>query len=151
MLDLSSILTPIAGELGIGGIGGFFSGWALKKAAKLVAAIIGLSFLGLQYLAYQGIIDATEFEIYAATKVYLCYSLVSSHATEDLPTIFPSVDTYNEGNVISGRFSNVQYLHVGVQDEFYCNSFELTNLYFSRLAVIGYSYIKFLGYRVTLD
>ena len=51
MLDLSSILTPIAGELGIGGIGGFFSGWALKKAAKLVAAIIGLSFLGLQYLA----------------------------------------------------------------------------------------------------
>lgn len=57
MLDLSSILTPIAGELGIGGIGGFFSGWALKKAAKLVAAIIGLSFLGLQYLAYQGIID----------------------------------------------------------------------------------------------
>jgi len=57
MLDLSSILTPIAGELGIGGIGGFFAGWALKKAAKLVAAIIGLSFLGLQYLAYQNVID----------------------------------------------------------------------------------------------
>jgi len=55
MLDLSSILTPIAGELGIGGIGGFFSGWALKKAAKLVAAIIGLSFLG--FLAYQNVID----------------------------------------------------------------------------------------------
>lgn len=57
MLDLSSILTPLAGEMGIGGIGGFFAGWAMKKAAKVVAALIGISFLGLQYLAYRGIIN----------------------------------------------------------------------------------------------
>jgi uncharacterized membrane protein (Fun14 family) len=57
MLSLSNILTPIAGEVGIGGIGGFLAGWALKKAAKMVAIIIGLAFLGLQYLAYQNIIQ----------------------------------------------------------------------------------------------
>ena len=57
MLSLSSILTPLAGEIGIGGIGGFLAGWALKKAAKIVAVIIGLSFLGLQYLAYENIIQ----------------------------------------------------------------------------------------------
>ncbi len=57
MLSLSSILTPLAGEIGIGGIGGFLAGWALKKAAKMVAVIIGLAFLGLQYLAYENIIQ----------------------------------------------------------------------------------------------
>ena len=56
MLELSNLLTPLAGEIGIGGIGGFLAGWALKKAAKMVALIIGLAFLGLQYMAYKGII-----------------------------------------------------------------------------------------------
>ncbi|MDH5200686.1 MAG: hypothetical protein OEW93_07355 [Candidatus Bathyarchaeota archaeon] len=56
MLELSNILTPLAGEIGIGGIGGFLSGWALKKAAKMLAIILGVAFLGLQYLAYKGVI-----------------------------------------------------------------------------------------------
>jgi uncharacterized membrane protein (Fun14 family) len=56
MLELSNILTPLAGEIGIGGVGGFLSGWALKKAAKMVAIILGVAFLGLQYLAYKGVI-----------------------------------------------------------------------------------------------
>ena len=53
---MADIITPLIGELGIGGIGGFLVGWALKKVAKLVAIIIGLGFLGLQYLSYKGII-----------------------------------------------------------------------------------------------
>jgi len=56
MLELSNILTPLAGEIGVGGIGGFLTGWAMKKAAKMVAVIIGMAFLGLQYLAYKNII-----------------------------------------------------------------------------------------------
>lgn len=56
MPTLSNILTPIVGEVGIGGLGGFLSGWALKKAAKMVAVIIGVAFLGLQYLAFKDII-----------------------------------------------------------------------------------------------
>lgn len=50
-------MTPLAGEIGVGGIGGFLSGWALKKAAKMVAVLIGVAFLGLQYLAYRDIIS----------------------------------------------------------------------------------------------
>jgi uncharacterized membrane protein (Fun14 family) len=57
MLSLSNLLTPLVGEIGIGGVGGFLSGYALKKAAKIVALIIGLAFLGLQYLAYENIIQ----------------------------------------------------------------------------------------------
>jgi uncharacterized membrane protein (Fun14 family) len=57
MLELSDIFTPLAGELGIGGVGGYLTGWALKKVAKLIAIICGLGFLSLQYLAYKGIIS----------------------------------------------------------------------------------------------
>ncbi len=49
-------MTPLAGEIGLGGVGGFLSGWALKKAAKMMAIVLGVAFLGLQYLAYKGVI-----------------------------------------------------------------------------------------------
>jgi uncharacterized membrane protein (Fun14 family) len=56
MISLSNLLTPLVGELGIGGVGGFLVGFAFKKAAKLLAVIVGLFFLSLQYLAYENII-----------------------------------------------------------------------------------------------
>ena len=56
MISLSNLLTPLVGELGIGGVGGFLVGFAIKKAAKIMALIIGLFFLSLQYLAYKNII-----------------------------------------------------------------------------------------------
>lgn len=52
-----SILSPIITQLGVGGVGGLCVGYAIKKIAKIVAVIIGLAFLGLEYLAYQGIIS----------------------------------------------------------------------------------------------
>jgi len=57
MLELSNLLTPIAGEVGIGGVGGFLVGYTTKKAAKMLAFLIGITFLGLQYLAYKNIIS----------------------------------------------------------------------------------------------
>lgn len=56
MLSLSNILTPMAGEIGIGGVGGFVVGYAFKKVAKMVALALGLGFVALQYLAYKGVI-----------------------------------------------------------------------------------------------
>jgi len=56
-LDMSELLTPLSTQLGLGGIGGFAVGYSMKKVAKLTAIIIGLAFLGLQYLAYKGIIS----------------------------------------------------------------------------------------------
>jgi len=66
MISLSDIWTPLIGELGIGGVGGFLVGFAVKKAAKLIAVIIGLFFLSLQYLAYEDIITID----YGALQVF---------------------------------------------------------------------------------
>ena len=53
----SSYLTPLVTQLGVGGIVGLCIGYALKKVAKIVAAIIGLFSLGLIYLETQGLIS----------------------------------------------------------------------------------------------
>jgi len=56
-LDTLELITPLATQLGIGGVAGFCVGYAMKKIAKLAAIILGVVFIGLQYLAYNGIID----------------------------------------------------------------------------------------------
>lgn len=46
-------------------------GYSLKKVAKLVALVIGLGFLGLQYLAYKGfiMIDYTAMRTWVASMI----------------------------------------------------------------------------------
>jgi uncharacterized membrane protein (Fun14 family) len=54
---MSEILTPLAYQLGVGGVGGFIAGYALKKISKLIVVLIGLFFLVLLYLGYSRIIS----------------------------------------------------------------------------------------------
>lgn len=51
------VVSPLLTQLGLGGVGGYLTGYALKKMAKLLALFVGLVFLGLQYLAHIGIIQ----------------------------------------------------------------------------------------------
>jgi uncharacterized membrane protein (Fun14 family) len=53
---MSEILTPIIMQLGIGGIGGFFVGYLLKKALKF-ALVIGAFALVLAYFVYESSIQ----------------------------------------------------------------------------------------------
>lgn len=54
---MSEILSPLAFQLGIGGIGGFIIGYAVKKISKIIAVIIGLFVIALLYLSTSGIIS----------------------------------------------------------------------------------------------
>ena len=47
---MSEILSPLGYQLGIGGIGGFIVGFAIKKISKLIAILIGLFMIALLYL-----------------------------------------------------------------------------------------------------
>jgi uncharacterized membrane protein (Fun14 family) len=57
MSEQTSFLTPLVTQLGVGGIIGLCIGYAVKKIAKIVAAIIGVFSLGLIYLESQGLIS----------------------------------------------------------------------------------------------
>jgi uncharacterized membrane protein (Fun14 family) len=54
---LVEVITPLLTQLGVGGIAGLCVGYALIKIGRLIALILGLAFLGLQALAYKGIIN----------------------------------------------------------------------------------------------
>lgn len=54
---MSEVLPPIVYELGIGGIGGFIVGFALKKLSKLILLLIGLFIAVLIYLEVKGVIS----------------------------------------------------------------------------------------------
>lgn len=53
-MDIVSVFGPPAAIFfGAGGIG-FVVGYAVKKVAKIIAVVVGLFFMGLAYLDYQG-------------------------------------------------------------------------------------------------
>jgi uncharacterized membrane protein (Fun14 family) len=53
-MDIVSVLGPPAAVFfGAGGIG-FVFGYAIKKVAKILAVIVGLFFMGLAYMDYNG-------------------------------------------------------------------------------------------------
>ncbi len=68
---MSELITPLVTQLGIGGIAGFCVGYAVKKVAKLAAVLLGVAFIGLQYLAYKGIIaiDFTALKSWASSLI----------------------------------------------------------------------------------
>ena len=78
MYSLSDVLTPLAGEIGIGGVGGFVVGYALKKIAKIVAIFLGIGFLGLQYLSYKGFISID----YSALQIWILSLLGKSNGVQ---------------------------------------------------------------------
>ena len=51
-MDLSSALSSIAPDLGFGGVAGAVVGYTAKKVTKLVAILLGLVFIAVQYLVY---------------------------------------------------------------------------------------------------
>jgi len=53
---MSEILSPLVFQLGVGGIGGFIVGYAIKKISKLIVILLGLSIIALLYLGTRGII-----------------------------------------------------------------------------------------------
>ena len=55
-LIVSEAFAPILFQLGIGGIGGFFIGYAIRKVVK-VALILGMVVFSLMFLAYTNVID----------------------------------------------------------------------------------------------
>ena len=54
---MSEALTPLVYQLGVGGIIGFFVGYAIKKLTKLIGVIAGLIALLMIYLGYEGVIS----------------------------------------------------------------------------------------------
>ena len=54
---MGEIIAPIVYQLGLGSVGGFVVGFALKKISKLFIVIVGLFVLALLYLGLNNVIN----------------------------------------------------------------------------------------------
>jgi uncharacterized membrane protein (Fun14 family) len=54
---LSEVIGPVVYELGLGAVGGFVVGFALKKIAKIFLIVIGIFIAALLYLGASDIIN----------------------------------------------------------------------------------------------
>lgn len=104
-------------------------------------------------LFYQGATGATEFLVYSADKMYICYSLLlSTNNAGDASATVRKVDLYNETNAVSLTLHNqgISYNTTVPQQQYLGNQPSITNCIFSRFVTIGYLHMKFIGYRITL-
>ena len=54
---MSEIITPVVYQLGLGAVGGFIVGFAVKKLAKLFIVLLGIFIIILLYLGTSGVIS----------------------------------------------------------------------------------------------
>jgi len=65
---MSEIVMPIVYQLGVGAVGGFVVGYAVKKVTKLIAIIIGLCILALIVLGARGILTIQYDKLFEAVS-----------------------------------------------------------------------------------
>lgn len=63
---MSGIFPSLSYQLGLGGLGGFIVGYALKKLSKLILILIGLAIIVLLYLGTKGIISINYDALWSA-------------------------------------------------------------------------------------
>lgn len=71
---MSEVLSPLVYQLGIGGIGGFIVGYAIKKLSKLIVVLIGLFIIALLYLGTSGIISINYEKLWGALADALSFA-----------------------------------------------------------------------------
>jgi len=107
----------------------------------------------VELLQYEGAIGGgIEFTIYAITKLYLCFSFLASfHNIAN--NLVGWVRFYNENNVVNliNANNSITYEAIAAQIFYNNNNANIKNFWFSRYNMSGYTYIKFIGYRITLD
>lgn len=65
---MSEVVSPLVFQLGVGGVGGFIVGFALKKLSKLVLFLVGIFILALIYLSTRGIININYGGLWSAAE-----------------------------------------------------------------------------------
>lgn len=105
--------------------------------------------INVEPLYYEGVIAGTEFLTYAATKLYVCYSLTLNWFSNSLTDNY--CVTFDESNNAISRYSNSSGYFDGIAVQFVTNKLNISNIFFSRIAVSIFINMNFNGYRITLQ
>ena len=106
--------------------------------------------IGFEPLLYEGTIAGSEFLVYDANKLYLCFDIYCSYGgAADAAAAWIRFD--DEGNAVNlySMNSSIAYEAVAAAIWYQKNYINVKNLYFSRIVPQQYTYMKFIGYRIT--
>lgn len=106
--------------------------------------------LNVEPLYYRGLIAGAEFLTYVVTKMYLCLDLQCSVLTADIDNVSLGwVHLLDEANAIEYTLENdSSYFNVSAKYMF--GNVGIQNIDFAAIEVLKYTYMKFIGYTVTL-
>lgn len=94
---MSEVLSPLVYQLGIGGIGGFIVGYAIKKISKLIIILIGLFLIALLYLGTQGIININYGALWTALEGAFSFAGEAASWLIGLVSILPFAGSFIVG------------------------------------------------------
>jgi len=97
VITLSEIITPVVYQLGLGGIGGFVVGFALKKITKLLIAVLGIFIIALLYLGASNIITINFGALWNAVGDWLGGASQAASWLVGLISIIPFVGSFAVG------------------------------------------------------
>jgi len=110
------------------------------------------NFANVEPLLFEGAILGSEFDDYAATKLYLCFDFNAGYSGIAAAGS-ALIRFYDENNVINlySQQQDIAYDSVAPAIIQCYNNAITKNVWFSRITNVVYDYIKFIGYRITLD
>jgi len=94
---VSEIITPVVYQLGLGAIGGFVVGFALKKLSKLFIVLIGILVVVLLYLGINGIISINYESLWTAIANALGAAGGAASWLVGLLSVLPFVGSFAAG------------------------------------------------------
>lgn len=94
---MSSIISPLVYQLGIGGVGGFIVGFVIKKISKLIILLIGLFLIALVYLGAKGVINISYDALWKALEGALGFAGQAASWLVGLVSILPFAGSFAVG------------------------------------------------------
>jgi len=94
---MSEIVSPLVFQLGLGGVGGFVVGFALKKLAKLFIVLIGIFVIALLYLGTSGIISINYSALWSTIAGWLGGAAQAAGWLVGLVSLLPFVGSFLVG------------------------------------------------------
>ena len=94
---MSAVLSSVVYQLGVGGIGGFIGGYAIKKISKLIVVLMGLFIIFLLYLGTSGIISINYEELWDALSSLLGFAGQAATWLVGLISLLPFMGSFLAG------------------------------------------------------
>lgn len=95
--SMNELISPLAYQIGIGGIGGFIVGYAVKKISKLIIVLMGLAILALLYLGISGVISINYGKLWEALSNFLVFLGQAASWIVGLISVLPFAGSFIAG------------------------------------------------------